>query len=52
MTESKQKKAKVKTQPRALALKNLTTSKGQVKKGDFFGCTETELAIFKKAKAV
>ncbi len=35
-----------------VALKCLTTSKGQVKKGEEFTCNEKELAIFKKHKAV
>jgi hypothetical protein len=53
MTEEKKvKKTAKKSQPRALALKNLCTSEGQVKKGQFFDCTEKELTIFKAAKAV
>jgi len=49
MTDSK-KKAKKETEH--VALKCLTTSKGQVKKGDTFTCNDKELAIFKKCKAV
>ena len=53
MTEEKKvAKKEKKAPPRTLALKNLCTSKGQVKKGQFFDCTEQELVIFKKAKAV
>lgn len=45
MTESKKK-------IKHIALKNLSTSKGNVKKGCEFTCTKEELSIFKKAKAV
>lgn len=52
MTDEKKVKKTKKEKPRALALKNLCTSEGMVKKGEFFTCTEKEHAIFKKAKAV
>ncbi len=35
-----------------IALKGLCTSNGMVKKGEEFTCSEKELAIFKKHKAV
>lgn len=44
-------KAEVKNK-KHVALKNLCTSKGMVKKGDKFTCSEKELKIFKKNKAV
>lgn len=50
MTEVKVKKAKV--EKKYIALKCLATSEGQVKKGEEFTCSEKELAIFKKLKAV
>jgi len=34
------------------ALKNLCTSKGQVKKGDKFSCTVGEAEKFKQVKAI
>jgi hypothetical protein len=52
MTEAKPKKEAKKEKPRALALKSLCTSDGMVKKGEFFSCTEKEMAIFRKAKAI
>jgi len=45
-------KAEAKKKVEHIALKCLCTSKGQVKKGQEFTCTEKELAIFKKAKAI
>ena len=50
MTE--EKKAKKPTTKKAVALKNLCTSKGQVKKGEEFICSAKEHEAFKKAKAV
>lgn len=35
-----------------IALKNLCTSKGQVKKGEKFSCTAEEAEKFKKARAI
>ena len=35
-----------------IALKNLCTSKGQVKKGEKFTCTSEEAEKFKKVKAI
>jgi len=52
MTDSKTKKTKEKSRPRALALKTLFTNKGKIAKGEFFDCTEKEYAAFKKLKAV
>jgi len=52
MTEEKKPKKAKKENPRALALKNLCTSNGMVKRGEYFTCTEKEMLIFKKAKAV
>jgi len=49
MTDSKKNTKKA---VEHVALKCLTTSKGQVKKGDTFTCNDKELAIFKKCKAV
>ena len=49
MTEEKKV---IKKDKKHTALKNLTTSKGQIKKGEVFTCTDKELAIFKKVKAV
>ena len=46
------KQAKAEASKKHTALKNLTTSQGQVKKGESFTCNSKELAIFKKAKAV
>jgi len=51
MTEEKAKPKKT-TSKTAVALKNLCTSKGMVKKGEEFTCTAKEYDIFKKAKAV
>ena len=45
-------KAKAEAAKRHIALKCLTTSNGQVKKGEKFSCSDKELAIFKKHKAV
>ena len=45
-------KVEAKKNKKYIALKCLTTSKGQVKKGDTFTCNDKELAIFKKCKAV
>ena len=50
MTE--EKKPKKAASKKAVALKNLCTSKGMVKKGESFTCTAKEYDIFKKAKAV
>ena len=50
--EKKVKKVAKKEMPRALALKTLFTSEGKVKKGQFFSCSEKEMAAFKKVKAV
>jgi len=52
MTDSKKVKKTVKKVVKHVALKNLATSKGQVKKGETFTCTAEELNIFKKVKAV
>lgn len=46
------KQAKAEANKKHIALKNLTTSQGQVKKGEEFTCNSKELAIFKKVKAV
>ena len=46
------KEKKVKKVKKHIALKNLATSKGNVKKGDEFACSTKELEVFKKAKAV
>ena len=51
MTDEK-KPVKKATSKKCIALKNLCTSKGMVKKGDEFTCTTKEYEIFKKAKAV
>ncbi len=48
MTEEK----KVKKSKKHVALKNLATSDGMVKKGAEFTCSAKELEVFKKAKAV
>tara|TARA_R110002096_G_scaffold153968_1_gene318007 strand:+ start:96 stop:251 length:156 start_codon:yes stop_codon:yes gene_type:complete len=37
---------------KVIALKNLCTSNGMVKKGEEFTCSQKEYDIFKKAKAV
>jgi len=50
MTE--EKKTKKPKSKKCIALKNLCTSKGMVKKGDEFTCSTKEFDIFKKAKAV
>ena len=52
MTDSKKAKKAVKKEAEHVALKGLATSNGQVKKGETFTCTDKELALFKKAKAV
>ena len=52
MTDSKKVKKTVKKVVEYVALKGLCTSNGQVKKGEKFTCSEKELAIFKKHKAV
>ena len=49
MTEVKKKKI---IKKEYVALKGLCTSEGQVKKGEIFTCSDKELAIFKKHKAV
>ena len=49
--ELKAAKAEAKNK-KHIALKCLTTSNGQVKKGEEFTCSDKELAIFKKCKAV
>ena len=49
MTEVKKKKE---IKKEYVAIKALCTSDGMVKKGDTFTCSEKELAIFKKNKAV
>ena len=49
MTEVKKKKV---IKKEYVALKGLCTSEGQVKKGESFACSDKELAIFKKHKAV
>jgi hypothetical protein len=46
------KQAKAEVNKKHVALRNLATSQGQVKKGQEFTCTSKELAIFKKVKAV
>jgi hypothetical protein len=46
------KQAKAEANKKHIALKNLATSQGQVKKGEEFTCNSKELAIFKKVKAV
>ena len=46
------KQAKAEANKKYIALRNLATSKGQVKKGEEFTCNDKELAIFKKCKAV
>ncbi len=51
MTEEK-KAPKKPTSKKAVALKNLCTGKGMVKKGEEFTCTAKEYEHFKKAKAV
>ena len=48
MTDSNKPKKKVKH----IALKSLCTSGGMVKKGDEFTCSDKELTVFKKNKAV
>lgn len=50
MTDTK--KPTKKASKKHVALKNLATLNGQVKKGCEFTCNDKELAIFKKAKAV
>ncbi len=45
-------KAKADAAKKHIALKGLTTSEGQVRKGEKFSCNAKELAIFKKHKAV
>lgn len=50
MTE--EKKTKKTTAKKCVALRNLATSKGNVKKGQEFTCTTKEFEIFKKAKAI
>ena len=50
MAEAKPKKTKKKV--KHVALKMLFTSKGKVNKGEEFTCSDEELAIFKKVKAV
>ncbi len=47
-----EKKTKKPTSKKCVALKNLCTSKGMVKKGQEFTCSQKEYDIFKKAKAV
>ena len=49
MTDSKKS---TKKESKHVALKNLATSKGNVKKGEEFTCNTKELAVFKKNKAV
>ena len=44
--------AKKEVAKKHIALKALCTSNGMVKKGEEFTCSERELAIFKKVKAV
>ena len=46
------KLAKAEASKKHIALKNLATSNGNVKKGAEFSCTDKELSVFKKAKAV
>jgi hypothetical protein len=50
MTE--EKKVKKPTTKKCVALKNLCTAKGQVKKGEDFTCSAKEYEAFKKVKAV
>ena len=50
MTE--EKKVKKVTAKKAVALKNLCTSNGQVKKGEEFTCSTKEHEAFKKVGAV
>jgi len=45
-------KAKAEENKRYTALRNLATSKGNIKAGQVFTCTAKELEVFKKAKAV
>ena len=53
MNEAKKKKPiKKEIKKEYVALKGLCTSKGQIKKGESFTCSEEELATFKKHKAV
>jgi len=53
MTEAKKKKPiKKEIKKEYVALKCLCTSEGQIKKGESFACSDKELAIFKKHKAV
>ena len=53
MTKAKEKKeVKKEIKKEYVALKGLCTSKGQIKKGESFTCSEEELATFKKHKAV
>ena len=47
-----EKKVKKPTTKKCVALKNLCTSNGMVKKGEEFTCSTKEYDIFKKAKAV
>ncbi len=49
---AEKKPVKKPTSKKAVALKNLCTSKGMIKKGQEFTCTAKEYDIFKKAKAV
>jgi len=49
MTEEKKV---TKAKKKHVALKNLCTSNGMVKKGEEFTCSTKELEVFKKAKAV
>jgi hypothetical protein len=49
---TKKTETKAKVVNKHIALTNLATSQGQVKKGQEFTCTDKELAIFKKNKAV
>ena len=51
MSEEK-KEVKSKKKVKHVALKNLATKNGNVKQGQEFECTESELKVFKKAKAV
>lgn len=50
--EGEQVKPVKKPPTKFTALKNLCTSKGQVKKGNKFTCTADEAAKFKQAKAI
>ena len=55
MSEAKVEGAEVKPvrkPTKFTALKNLCTSKGQVKKGEKFSCTAEEAEKFKKARAI